>query len=199
MCATGRTKTDYLQIDAIGKLKVTSLQIPLWFVDFLRPPPPSPSQVSLATHAFPPPLHTASFLPASLQRDGDTTSRGSFRGSCWSQGHKASRRRGGFSQSSEHQIYRERRPVDRNHQETLVFFCGGDNNSCRNNHERRDTEEMGRRRRGEKVKKWGGDEGKEERSEADEERGRKRKRVIQVGYLSEVRRPGGKVKERRCY
>lgn len=51
---------------------------------------------------------------------------------------------------------------------------------------------MGRRRRGEKVKKWGGDEGKEERSEADEERGRKRKRVIQVGYLSEVRRPGGK-------
>lgn len=65
MCATGRTKTDYLQIDAIGKLKVTSLQIPLWFEDFLRPPPPSPHN--------PPPLtanlsgHTRVFLAISYR------------------------------------------------------------------------------------------------------------------------------------
>lgn len=129
MCATGRTKTDYLQIDAIGKLKVTSLQIPLWFEDFLRPPPPSPHnppppspQISLATHAFSSPFHTVSSHPASLQRGGDTTSRDSYRGSCRSQGHKASRGRGGFTQASEHQIYRKRRPFGRNHQKAHLLF-----------------------------------------------------------------------------
>lgn len=186
MCATGRTKTDYLQIDAIGKLKVTSLQIPLWFEDFLRPPPPSPHnppphRKSLWPHTrFP--RHFIPFHPIPLPCNAAETPRHVTRTEARA-GVKAIKPAAGGEASPRHLSIKYIASGGRlagTTKRLICFLCGGDN-SCRNNHETRDVEENGRRRGDKGKKKRGrGEEGKEgkEGKEGGWKGGRREERLV---------------------